>query len=146
MKNLKKSFIVFSMLALTAVPAFARTWIEIGNGHYIDSESIKPYSSYGSYTMDTKYIGKNAPVDKVNGKDVWTIKTYSYIDCKSAYAKTLTITALDADDRVVFSDKNIGKQWYGINNPGSRAYESYMFVCSDKYLNARPGYHNLWWY
>ena len=146
MNRFSKAFVILGLLAVTAVPAMARNWVQIGDGHYIDAESIKPYSNYGSYTMDTKYIAKNIPLETLNNREVWTIKTHSYIDCKSAYAKTLSYTALDADDNTIATNKNIGKQWYGINTPGSRAYESYLFVCTDKYLNVRPGYHSLWWY
>jgi len=134
------------IVATFASPAFAKNWVQIGDGHYIDAESIRPTAYYGSYTMDTKYLGKSSPLEVVNNIPIWTIKTHSYIDCKAAYAKTLSYTALDGNERVVVSDKNIGKQWFGINNPGSRAHESYLFVCTDKYLNVRPGYRNLWWY
>ncbi len=134
------------IMTLLASPALARNWVQIGDGHYIDAESIRPTAYYGSYTMDTKYIARNTPLEVVNNVPIWTIKTHSYIDCKSAYAKTLSYTALDSNDRTVITDRNIGKQWFGINNPGSRANESYLFVCTDKYLNVRPGYRELWWY
>lgn len=145
-KSLLKAFVGFAFLAVTAVPAFATNWVQIGEGHYIDAHSIRPSANYGTYTYYTKYLAKAAPLERINGYEVWTIKTNSYVDCANAYAKTLSYTALDANERIVASDKKIGKQWFGVNNPGSKAYESYAFVCTDKYLNVRPGYHPLWWY
>lgn len=146
-KNLHlKTFLTLSIIAMTSLSAFAQNWIQIGERHYIDADSIKPASTYGAYNMYTKYLAKNNPLEKINGREVWTITTYSYIDCRSAYAKTIAYTALDADDNKIVSGQKVGKQWYGINNPGSKAYESYAFVCTDKYLHHYPGYNRLWWY
>ncbi len=39
---------------MIAAPVFAVNWIKIGDGHYIDSDSIRPSNSYGSYTFDTR--------------------------------------------------------------------------------------------
>lgn len=139
---------LFSALALVAVislPAFAKNWVQIGDGHYIDVDSIRQSSTYGSYTFDTKYLGKGVPLEVINGRKVWTIKTRSYIDCKSAYGKTLSYTALDADDRTIVSGNSVYKQWLNIG-AGGRGSESYDFVCTDRYLDARPGYHSLWLY
>lgn len=137
-----------ALLAVTflSVPAFAVNWIQIGSGHYIDADSVRPASTYGSYTMDTKYMGVNAPLEEINGSKVWTINTNSYIDCRSGYAKTLTYTALDQRNNVVTRGRNVQKQWMGIDTPGSRAYESYAFVCTDKYLMNRSGYNRFWYY
>ena len=146
MKNLLKCFLVLAVVAMTYVPAFATNWVRIGDRHYIDADSIRPATNYGTYTMRTKYVGGNTPLEVINGRDVYTIKTNSYVDCTSNYAKTVSYSAYDRKGSVVSTGRNVWKQWYDVNNPGSRAYESYAFVCTDKYLDARPGYENLWWY
>lgn len=146
MKNLLKCFLVLAVAATTYVPAFATNWVRIGDKHYIDSDSIRPSTNYGTYTMRTKYVGGNTPLEVINGRDVYTIRTNSFVDCTSNYAKTVSYSAYDRKGSVISTGRNVWKQWYDINNPGSRAYESYAFVCTDKYLDARPGYENLWWY
>lgn len=138
-------FSVLVLVSAISLPAFAKNWVRIGEGHYIDVDSIKPSSSYGAYTFDTKYVGQGVPLEVVNGRKVWTIKTRSYIDCKSAYGKTLSYSALDSDDRTIVSGNSIHKQWLNLGTRG-RGAESYEFVCTDKYLDLRPGYHNLWLY
>ena len=145
-KTFLKAFVVLTLLGSAAVPALATNWVQIGEGHYIDAHSIRHSANYGTYTYETKYLAKSTPLERINGHEIWTIKTNSYIDCANAYAKTLSYTALDANERIVASDRKIGKQWFGVNTPGSKAYESYAFVCTDKYLQSRPGYHPLWWY
>ena len=141
-----KALMALSLVGLLAAPALATNWLQIGPGHYIDSHSVKPANDYGTYTFDTKYLAKEKPLEYVNNQGVWTIHTHSYIDCRNAYGKTLSYTALDSNEKKLVSNNNIGKQWFGINNPGSKAYESYLFVCTDKYLNEREGYNPLWWY
>ena len=141
-----KLLLTLSVFGMLFSPAMATNWIQIGPGHYIDSHSIKPANDYGTYTFDTKYLAKDKPLEYVNNQGVWTIKTHSYMDCRNSYAKTLSYTALDGNEKRLIVDKNIGKQWFGINNPGSKAYESYLFICTDKYLKDREGYHPLWWY
>lgn len=131
---------------LATVPVLATNWVQIGQGHYIDADSVKQSSSFATYTYNTKYLGKSVPLEKLDGHDIWTIKTFSYMDCRQAYAKTLSYTALDANERIVNSSKNIGKQWFGVNTPGSKGYESWAFICTDKYLHNYPGYNNIWWY
>ena len=133
------------LVSALSLPAFAKNWIQIGDGHYIDVDSIRQSSTYGAYTFDTKYLGKGAPLEVINGRKVWTIKTKSYIDCKSAYGKTLSYSALDADDRTIVSGNSVYKQWINIGGNG-RGAESYDFVCTDRYLDVRPGYHSLWLY
>ena len=144
-KNLLKLLLI-SAFAAVSVPAFATNWIAIGEGHYIDADSIRPASNYGTYTMLTKYQASGTPLEVVNGRDIWTIKTNSFVDCTSNYAKTVSYSAYDSKGRVVTTGRSVGKQWYGINNPGSRAYESYAFVCTDKYLDSWRGYDSLWMY
>lgn len=129
-----------------AVPAFAVNWIQIGPNHYIDSDSIRRSHDYGTYTFDTRYVGEYEPLEEINGKKVWTINTNSYIDCRNAYGKTLTYTALDKDYKVVARGKDIQKQWYALNTPGGRGNESFVFVCSDRYLDRYHNYHRMWWY
>ena len=138
--------LVKSLVAMTLAPAFAVNWVRIGDRHYIDADSIRPSNSYGTYTMKTKYLGAGSPLEIINGRDIWTIKTNSFVDCTSNYAKTISYSAYDKNGAVVTTSRNVWKQWFDINNPGSRAYESYAFVCTDKYLDSRAGYGNLWWY
>ena len=145
-KFMFKGALVLAVAAMALTPAFATNWVKIGNNHYIDSDSIKPSAAYGTYTMRTKYVGTNSPLEIINGRDIWTIKTNSFVDCTSHYAKTVSYSAYDRRGSLVSSGRNVWKQWYDINNPGSRAYESYAFVCTDKYLDAREGYGQLWWY
>ena len=135
----------FMLLAAIALPALAKDWVQIGDRHYIDADSIKQASDYGTYTYTTKYMAKDFPLEEINGRKVWTIKTNSYMDCKSAYAKTISYTAYDADDKVIVTNNYVHKQWININS-GSRASDSYEFICSDKYLNKRPYYNSLWLY
>ena len=147
MKNLlSKMFTALFVLSIAFTPSFATNWVRIGDGHYIDSDSIRPSTSYGTYTMATKYLASGTPLEVMNGRDVWTIKTNSFVDCTSNYAKTISYSAYDKRGHVVATGRNIWKQWYDINNPGSRAYESYAFVCTDKYLQVRKDYEPLWWY
>ena len=143
---LKKLMLGFFASVLLMAPVSAQNWVQIGDNHYIDAHSIKPTSAYGTYTYNTRYLGTNAPLERIGGQDIWTVKTSSYMDCRNAYAKTLSYTALNMNNRTVVSDRDIGKQWFGINNPGSRAYESYLFICTDRYLNLRPNYSPLWLY
>lgn len=141
-----KLFVSLAVIATISLPAFARNWVQIGDGHYIDTDTIRPSSPVGSYTFETKYLARNgAPLEVINGRKVWTVKTKSYIDCRSAYGKTLSYTALDADDRTIVSGNSVHKQWLNIGS-GTRASDSYEFVCTDRYLNTRPGYDALWWY
>lgn len=139
------------MLTLTcaffaSIPALAINWVQIGDGHYIDADSIRPSSDYGTYTYNTKYLGKGAPLERVDGQNIWTIKTYSYMDCRQAYAKTISYTALNENEKIINSSRNIGKQWFGVNTPGSKGYESWSFICTDKYLHNYPAYNKFWWY
>lgn len=135
-----------SLMAMSLTPALATNWVKIGINHYIDADSVRPSTNYGTYTMRTKYLGINAPLEVINGRDVWTIKTNSFVDCTSNYAKTISYSAYDRKGSVVSTGRNVWKQWYDINTPGSRAYESYAFVCTDKYLDAREGYGSMWLY
>ena len=96
--------------------------------------------------MLTKYVASGSPLEVINGRDVWTIKTNSFVDCTVNYAKTVSYSAYDNRGHVVTTGRNVGKQWYDINTPESRAYESYAFVCTDKYINSWRGYDNLWYY
>ena len=111
-KGLLRGVFAFAAVLLLCTPSFATNWVRIGEGHYIDSDSIRPSSNYGTYTMLTKYIASGTRLEVVN----------------------------------VTSGRNVAKQWYGINNPGSIAYESYAFVCTDRYLNVRNGYDHLLYY
>lgn len=147
MKNgMLKSVVAFAIIAMTCAPSFATNWVRIGANHYIDADSIKPSTNYGTYTMRTKYLANNEPLEVINGHNIWTIKTNSFVDCTSNYAKTISYSALDRSGRVITTGRNVWKQWYDINRPGSRAYESYEFVCTDKYLDSRDGYGRFWWY
>ena len=96
--------------------------------------------------MKTRYLTTAVPLETINGRDVFEIKTNSFVDCTSNYAKTVSYSAYDNKGRLVTTGRNVGKQWYDINNPGSRAYESYAFVCTDKYLDSWNGYDTLWMY
>jgi len=145
-KGLLSGVFALALIAATAVPTFAASWVRIGEGHYIDADSIRPSTNYGTYTMLTKYIASGSPLEIIDGKEIWTIKTNSFVDCTTNYAKTVSYTAYDSRDKVVTTGRNVWKQWYGIDRPGSRAYESYAFVCTDKYLDTHKGYGNLWWY
>lgn len=145
-KNVLKAMFAFSLVAVMSAPAFATNWVRIGANHFIDSDSIRPSNTYGTYTMKTKYVGAGTPLEVINGRDVWTIRTNSFVDCTSNYAKTVSYSAYDRRGSLISTGRNVWKQWYDINNPGSRAYESYAYVCTDKYLESRPGYGNLWWY
>ena len=145
-KGLLKCLFATMIVAVSLMPAMATNWVKIGDNHYIDADSVRRSSTYGTYTMLTKYIATGTPLEVMNGRDVWSIKTNSYIDCTTNYAKTISYSAYDKFGHTVASARNIGKQWYDINSPGSRAYESYSFVCSDRYLNVRPGYDPLWLY
>ena len=138
--------LVLIVAAMAISPAFAMNWIQIGEGHYIDVDSIRSSTQYGSFTFDTQYLGNSAPLEEIDGKKVWTIKTNSYIDCRNGYAKTITYTALDGENKVVVRGKNVQKQWLNINTPGNKAYESYAFVCTDRYVNSYPRYNRFWWY
>ena len=144
--KLKSLFATFVLVAMTAVPAFAVSWAKIGEGHYIDVDSIRPSQAYGSYTFDTKYLSTGEPLEEINGKKVYTINTNSFMDCRTSYGKTLTYTGLDEAGRVVVRGRDVQKQWNEINAPGSRAYETFLFVCSDRYLQQYPRYNRLWWY
>ena len=106
-----KGLLAFAAVALALTPAFATSWVRIGDGHYIDSDSIKPSANYGTYTMVTKYIANDSPLEVINGTGVWTIKTNSFVDCTSNYAKTVSYTAYDSRGRVVTTGRNIAKQW-----------------------------------
>ena len=145
-KNLTKGILALFLVAVTLTPTFAENWIQIGDKHYIDADSVRSSNSYGAYTMRTKYIGNGEPLEIINGHDVWTIKTNSFVDCTSNYAKTTSYTAYDKKGNVVTSGRTVWKQWYEINHPNSRAYESYAFICTDKYLESRTGYDKLWLY
>lgn len=130
-----------------AVPAFATNWVLIGDGHYIDSDSIKPANEYGTYTMQTEYLSKNnVPLEIINGKEIYNIKTNSFIDCRNHFAKTVSYSAYDANKKHVVTGTGVAKHWYDIHNPGSRAYESFAFVCTDRYLRQYRNYHPLWMY
>ena len=144
--GLKKILGTFLMLSCFVAPALAANWVQIGEGHYIDAQSIKRTSEYGTFTFNTKYLGTSRPLEIINNQEVWTVKTYSFMDCRNAYAKTLNYTAYNASERIVDQDKNVGKQWFGINTPGSRGFESYAYICTDKYIHSYPGYRSLWWY
>lgn len=146
MKNVFKGLLVLSILAVSYVPAFATNWVRIGDKHYIDSDSVRPSTNYGTYTMRTKYLASGTPLEVINGRDIYTIKTNSFVDCTSNYAKTISYSAYDRKGSLVTTGRNVWKQWYDINTPGSRAYESYAFVCTDKYLDDRPGYGAMWLY
>ena len=146
MKKMFKSLLALSVLSMSLVPAFATNWVRIGTNHYIDSDSIRPSANYGTYTMKTRYLTTAVPLETINGRDIYEIKTNSFVDCTSNYAKTVSYSAYDNNGRLVTTGRNVGKQWYNINNPGSRAYESYAFVCTDKYLDSWAGYDNLWMY
>ncbi len=145
-RSMLKSVVAFAIIALTCAPSFATNWVRIGTNHYIDSDSIRPSTNYGTYTMRTKYLGGSEPLEVINGRNIYTIKTNSFVDCTSNYAKTISYSAYDRSGRVVTTGRNVWKQWYDINRPGSRAYESYEFVCTDKYLDHRDGYGSFWWY
>ncbi|MCQ2754789.1 MAG: hypothetical protein MJ231_07055, partial [bacterium] len=99
-----------------------------------------------TYTMLTKYVASGSPLEVINGRDVWSIRTNSYVDCTTNFAKTVSYSAYDKNGRIVTTGRNVGKHWYDINTPGSRAYESYAFVCTDKYLRSYPRYADLWYY
>lgn len=143
----KKTLLTLGFMSLLVVPAFATNWVLIGDGHYIDTDSITPSTVYGGYTYTTEYLSSNGnPLEVINGKDIHQIITHSYIDCRANYAKTITYTAYDRNRKIVVNGRSVGKNWYDINTPGSKAYESYNFVCTDKYINARKGYNPLWWY
>lgn len=145
-KGFLKGFLVLAAVAITYVPAFATNWVNIGPNHYIDSDSIKPSTNYGTYTMKTKYVSPTGPLEVINGRNVYTIRTNSFVDCTSNYAKTISYTAYDRNGSTIASGRNVGKHWYDIDHPGSRAYETYAFVCTDKYINSWRGHNALWWY
>ena len=80
-KKFFRGFLVLALVAMTYVPAFATNWVRIGNGHYIDSDSIRPSNNYGTYTMRTKYNASCTTLEVINGNDVLTIKTNTYLYC-----------------------------------------------------------------
>ena len=145
-KSVVKNLLVLTMVSAILTPAFAASWERVGNGHYVDSTSIEAKSTPGTFTFKTKYIASGAPLEVINGKEIWSIKTESYIDCATNYAKTLSYTAYDSNEKKVASGENVGKQWYDIHRPGTRAYEAFEFVCTDKYINKWDGYDRFWWY
>ena len=146
MKSMLKVLTALFVGVLVAAPALATNWVLIGDGHYIDTDSIRP-AGYGVYNYNTEYLSRdNRPLEVVNGKEIYTITTQSYIDCRANFATTVSYTGYDKNKKAVVSGSRVGKQWYGINEPGSRAYDSYRYVCTDKYIQARPDYNPLWWY
>ena len=94
-KKLLKSVLALSIAMVTLTPAFATNWVRIGTNHYIDSDSIRPAANYGTYTMRTRYLTTVTPLETINGRDIFEIKTNSFVDCTTNYAKTVSYSAYD---------------------------------------------------
>ena len=76
MKKVFPCLCLFSMIIISALPAFAYHWTLAGQGNYVDADSIRPtkqshyYTGEGSgsvYTMWTKFVADEQPIERMFG-------------------------------------------------------------------------------
>ena len=81
---------ITSLILISALPAFAYHWTLAGQGNYVDADSIHPtktsnfYTGEGSgnvYTMWTKFVADEVPIERMYGKDIWSSRAKVAIDC-----------------------------------------------------------------
>lgn len=146
----KKSLLVLLIALIGIIPAFAATWVQVGNGQYVDSASIRPSNAYGTFTFKAKAIADSVPFERHNGRDVWQVTGSMYVDCRDAYIREVSYSMYDSNGSTIYANKASGNQWHNIS-PSSSAYDLYAYVCKapasryDYKYNNYKDYYYRWW-
>ncbi len=154
MKKVFPCLCLFSMIIISALPAFAYHWTLAGQGNYVDADSIRPtkqsnyYTGEGSgsvYTMWTKFVADEQPIERMFGKDVWSSRAKVAIDCASRTATRLSYYAYDAEGFAVAEYPKVNEKLLNITEDmETPAAEIFNFVCSGEYKKHVQHRHNTW--
>lgn len=144
MKNIgiKKLLSIVALFATCSLSVFALNWEQVGDGHYIDTDSIRESYDPGTYTFTTKYMAKEYPLETINNQEVWGVKTKTYVDCKISYAKMLSYIPLNENDKAITPKRTTSKQWVNIDS-GNVVYEPYSYVCRETFEPSEFEYRDL---
>lgn len=133
------------LIVTMSSPAFAVKWEQVGEGHYIDTDSIRESYDPGTYTFITKFMAKSYPLETINNQEVWGVKTKTYVDCRSSYAKMMSYIPLNQNYKAITPKRLTSKQWVNIDS-GNVVYEPYSYVCREVFESPEFEYRNLWSY
>lgn len=154
MKKVSTLLCMFSFIIISSLPAFAYHWSLAGQGNYVDVDSIHPtktsnyYTGEGSgdiYTMWTKYVADEQPIERMFGKDVWSARAKVAIDCGNRTATRLSYYAYDAEGFAIAEYPKVNEKLLNITEDMEfPAAEIFNFVCSGEYKKHAPHRHNTW--
>ena len=154
MKKVFPLLCLFALIVISMLPAKAYHWVLVGQGNYVDADSIRSttqsnfYTGEGSgnvYTLWTKYIADEQPIERMFGKDIWSSRAKVVIDCASHTATRLSYFAYDAEGFAVAEFQKKKKKLLNITDTlDSPATEIYNFVCKGEYLHHVQHRHHTW--
>ena len=143
-----KKYLLIILIILSTIPAIASDWRYIGNGGYIDLESISKYpNSYlypnnNMYTFWTKQVNdgsKNSKnsfdkIERIAGNiKLKEVQRQDIIDCskKKIALTSIIVYKLDGSPSFNFSFNEFQYQWNNIV-PDSYGEFFYKVICQSK--------------
>lgn len=154
MKKVFPFLCLFALTVFSILPAKAYHWVLVGQGNYVDADSIRTtkqtnhYTSEGSgnlYILWTKYIADEVPIERMFGRDIWSSRAKIIIDCAGHTASRLSYYAYDAEGFVVAEYPKINEKILNAkDDPESPANEIFNFVCEGEYKTHLQHRHHTW--
>ncbi len=136
---MKRLLLLVALFGITISPAFCSHWVTVGNGHYVDVDTIVPKQNFEGYELNgryyefwTKYVSNGKPYKTIFGKGVVASANKVLLDCQTRFARRLSYFAYDAQGNEIIGLKMVNEQWHHLH-PRTVPFEAYQFVCSGKY-------------
>lgn len=154
MKKVIPLLCLFTLIVFSTLPAFAFHWVIVGQGNYVDADSVRPihqsnyYTGEGGgniYTLSTKFVADEQPIERMYGKDVWSSRAKVVIDCGNKTATRLSYYAYDAEGFAIAEYPKVNEKLLNITEAADTpASEIYNFVCTGEYNHHVQHRHSTW--
>lgn len=154
MKRLFPCICLFALIIFSVLPAKAFHWVLVGQGNYVDADSIKTtktsnyYTGEGGgniYTLWTKFIADEQPIERMFGKDVWSSRAKVVVDCGNRTATRLSYFAYDAEGFAIAEYPKVNEKILNITDDmETPAAEIFNFVCKGDYKTHVQHRHHSW--
>lgn len=156
MKKILPWLCLFTLFVFMGLPANAYHWVLVGQGNYVDADSIRStvqsnyYTGEGEghiYTLWTKYIADEQPIERMFNMDIWSSRAKVVIDCGNRTATRLSYFAYDAEGFAVAEYPKVNEKLLNITDDmETPASEIYNFVCKGEYKHHVQHRHHTWRY
>ena len=156
MKRISPLLSIVAIFVLLGLPASAYHWVLVGQGNYVDADSIRSttqsnyYTGEGEgsvYTLWTKYIADEQPIERMFSMDIWSSRAKVAIDCENKTATRLSYYAYDAEGFAVAEYPKVNERLLDITDDmDNPAAEIYKFVCNGGYKTHVQHRHHTWRY